>query len=78
MAGLYADSGGHPGSLLAQGTLAAPAGGAWNTIAIPPVPLVAGTRYWIALLGRDGTLVYRNRCCTVPGTGARRRRCNRG
>ena len=31
-AGVYADAAGHPGALLAQGTLTAPKGAAWNDV----------------------------------------------
>ena len=48
--GLYADGGGNPGTLLAQGSTAQPKPGAWNTIAIPAANVVKGTRYWIAIL----------------------------
>jgi hypothetical protein len=66
-AGIYDDAAGHPGQLLAEGALDAPVAAAWNDVALPPVPLVAGTRYWIAILTPDGTLVFRDRCCTVAG-----------
>jgi hypothetical protein len=68
VAGLYADNGGHPGTLLAQGSLEAPVAG-WNTIAVASTPVAAGTTYWIALLPTSGILVFRDRCCTVAGTG---------
>jgi hypothetical protein len=64
VAGLYADSGGgHPGALLAKGTLASPAGGTWNDVTVPQVTATAGTIYWIAILGTGGTLAFRDRCC---------------
>jgi outer membrane protein assembly factor BamB len=60
--GLYADSSGHPGSLLGQGTTAQPTAGAWNTIAISPVSVTQATKYWIAILGtQSGTPRYRDR-----------------
>ncbi len=66
-AGIYADHGGHPGSLLAQGALIGPpTNGAVNTIVIPPLPLVAGTKYWISVLspyGSPGTFRFRDHCC---------------
>ncbi|MGC4049756.1 MAG: PQQ-binding-like beta-propeller repeat protein, partial [Paludibaculum sp.] len=52
--GLYADNGGHPGALLTQGNSTTLNKGAWNTISVPPVSVVAGTRYWIAILGTAG------------------------
>ncbi|MGZ4411105.1 MAG: galactose oxidase-like domain-containing protein [Gaiellaceae bacterium] len=63
VAGIYADSAGHPGPLLGQGTLNAPTAGAWNDVALNGVPVIAGTPYWIALLGPSGTLKFRDRCC---------------
>jgi len=67
-AAVYADNGlGHPGTLLAQGSLTgAPTNGAFNTIQIPSLPLVSGTTYWIALLSPSatpGTLKFRDHCC---------------
>jgi PKD repeat protein len=56
--GLYSDQGGHPGTLLAQGTVSNPVAGAWNTVAIPPKPVVKDTVYWIAILGGPGGTVY--------------------
>jgi chitodextrinase len=62
--GLYADAAGHPGALLAQGTLAAPKGAAWNDVPLTPSPsLSAGTVYWIAILSPAGagTVHFRDR-----------------
>jgi hypothetical protein len=67
--GLYTDSGGHPGTVLAQGTLDGPAAGDWNTVAVPAVAVTAGTRYWVALLGTGGALGFRDRCCGGVGAG---------
>jgi outer membrane protein assembly factor BamB len=63
--GLYADSGGHPGALLGQGTISAPIGGAWNNVALPPTSITGGSAYWIALLSPtgSGTVKFRDRCC---------------
>src|SRR5205085_3153293 len=63
VAGLYADSGGHPGPLLGQGTLSAPTAGAWNDVSLAGAPVTAGSAYWIALLAPTGTLGFRDRCC---------------
>jgi len=65
VAGIYTDSGGHPGLLLGQGTLASPAAGAWNDVSVPAVSITGGTAYWIAILSPDGagTLRFRDRCC---------------
>jgi outer membrane protein assembly factor BamB len=60
--GLYADSNGHPSALLSQATSTSLALGAWNTIPISPVSVVANTRYWIAILGTTaGTPFFRDR-----------------
>jgi beta-glucanase (GH16 family) len=55
--GLYSDTGGHPSSLLTQTTFT-PQLGNWNTVAIPAVNIVAGIRYWIALLGTGSGQPY--------------------
>ncbi|MFI5110185.1 MAG: family 16 glycosylhydrolase [Terriglobales bacterium] len=60
-AGLYADARGHPGALLSQGSSAQVQSGAWNPISLPPTGVVAGTPYWIAILGTvSGTLALRD------------------
>jgi hypothetical protein len=61
IAGVYADSGGHPGALLVQGSLASPAAGAWNDIPLPAAGVTSGTTYWVAVLGTGGTLRFRDR-----------------
>jgi hypothetical protein len=69
--GLYSDAAGHPGTLLAQGSLASPTAGAWNEVTVGPTAVTAGTTYWLALLGPNGsgTLRFRDRCCR-GGTAA--------
>ena len=52
--GIYGDSGGTPGSLLASGSLTATQNGAWNSAAVSPTGLVAGRAYWIARLALTG------------------------
>jgi beta-glucanase (GH16 family) len=59
-AGIYADSGGSPGSLLSLGSSTTIKSAAWNTIPIPPANVIAGTTYWIAILGTGGTLRFRD------------------
>jgi outer membrane biosynthesis protein TonB len=59
--GVYADGGGHPGALLASGTVATPRAHAWNAASIAPVQLTSGSTYWLAVLGTGGTLRYRDR-----------------
>src|SRR3984893_1830192 len=60
IAGIYANAAGHPGTLLSQGSSTVLQAGAWNTINIPPVGVSAGTVYWIAILGTNGTLYFRD------------------
>jgi hypothetical protein len=61
VAGLYADDGGHPGRLLAQGDPVAAKAGEWNAIDVPGTAVADGDRYWIALLGiGDGRLTFRD------------------
>jgi hypothetical protein len=60
VAGVYADAGGHPGRLLAQQDVSAPAAG-WTAMSLPGVTVAHGTRYWLAVLGPGGTLAFRDR-----------------
>jgi len=72
VAGLYADSGGHPGRLLAQGS-ARPTAAGWTTVPLGTRPRVsAGAAYWIALLAPTGAgeLGFRDRCCGANGVSA--------
>lgn len=66
--GLYGDSGGgHPGTLIAQGSSSQLQAGAWNTISIPGATVTAGNRYWIAILSpqnASGTLKFRDGTAT--------------
>jgi outer membrane protein assembly factor BamB len=59
VAGIYADTAGHPGQLLTQGSKTAPVGGAWNDVAVPPVSILSGGTYWIGILAPSGTLKFR-------------------
>ena len=60
-AGLYADNGGHPGSLLAAGSVSYPSRGAWDTVTLRSTSVSAGSTYCVAVLGRYGTLFFRDR-----------------
>ena len=66
--GLYADASGHPGALLAQGTIASPVADAWNSVNVSPTAVTAGTPYWIAVLvpSGGGTLSFRDGSPTPP------------
>lgn len=60
VAGLYSDSNGHPGSLIALGSRSNLTPGAWNDIPIPGAVVSSGTPYWIAILGVGGTARFRD------------------
>jgi hypothetical protein len=61
LAAIYADSSGQPGSLLASAKLASPRAGAWNALPISATSVSASKSYWIAVLGKGGTLYFRDR-----------------
>ncbi len=58
--GIYSDAGDHPDSLLSEGSTPSPRAGAWNAVSMTPSSLASGKTYWLAVLGDDGTLRYRN------------------
>ncbi len=58
--GIYSDAGGHPGSLLSEGSRLAPPVHTWNTVSMTPSSLTSGKTYWLAVLSDDGTLRYRS------------------
>ena len=61
-AGLYADSGGHPGALLTQASINTVTPNSWVTVTMPAVDITAGTPYWLAVLGaKSGTFEFRDR-----------------
>jgi hypothetical protein len=67
--GLYSNNAaGHPGTLLATGTITAPAAGLDNQVTVPATAVTAGQTYWIAVLGPTGLLKFRDR--TAVGAGA--------
>jgi hypothetical protein len=65
VAGLYSNKNGHPGVLRAQGTLSRPGKRGWKQVAITPAFVVAGRRYWIAILSRGGILKLRYRAVSA-------------
>lgn len=71
--GLYNDNGGHPGTLLTQGSSTQLISGGWNTIAVTGASVTGGTKYWIAILGTtSGTPFFRDRHngpCKSEGSG---------
>jgi hypothetical protein len=52
--GVYSDLDGHPGTLQEQATITNARPGSWNYVDVPPTPVTAGQRYWIAVLGPHG------------------------
>ncbi len=66
--GLYSDAGGHPGTLLTQGTIAAPVAAAWNAVTVPAAALAVSQRVWMALLSPSGTAVVKFRDGLSSGT----------
>jgi outer membrane protein assembly factor BamB len=68
LVGIYGDSGGHPGSLLARGTLTTPVKGAWNQVSLTSGAIASGSPYWVALLAPagSGTVSFRD----VAGGGS--------
>jgi hypothetical protein len=62
LVGLYADSSGSPGSLLATATISSPAAG-WNTANFASSPAItSGTSYWLGVLGTGtGQVAVRDR-----------------
>jgi hypothetical protein len=59
--GLYSDAGGHPGALLSTGSASASEPYTWSEVSVTQAELVSGGTYWLAVLGRGGTLRYRDR-----------------
>lgn len=74
VAGLYGQVAGRPVTLLTKGSTSLSKPGTWTTVPVAPVALVAGRIYWLAILGRGGTLRYRDRASgpCLSETSARR------
>jgi hypothetical protein len=66
--GLYSNNAGHPGTLLTSGTITAPAAGQNNEVAVTAAPVTAGQTYWLAVLGRGGTVAFRDRAGVGAGS----------
>jgi hypothetical protein len=64
---LYADQNGMPGSILTQGTMSSVTPG-WTSVTISPVPLLATTRYWVAVLNPFGAGVVNLRQAASGGS----------
>ena len=70
VAGVYANTGSHPGRLLTQATLTSVTSGAWNALSVPKASVATGATYWIAVLPpRAGA---RCRSATSSAVGDRR------
>lgn len=52
--GIYTNNNGHPGALLAKGTLSSPKAAAWNQVPLPTTAVTANTTYWVAILSPKG------------------------
>ena len=73
VAGIYTSSRRHPGRLLGAGSLSSPRAGRWNLVDIAATPVSAGARYWVAVLGKRGSIAVRQRhSATCHGVKARR------
>ncbi len=74
VAGLYADRGGNPGSLLASGSTTLSQTG-WQTVAIKSTDVQTGHAYWITVLGKGGALYLRGQnsgSCASEGSASGR------
>lgn len=58
--GLYTSGYHHPRTLLTQSIISNPLPGRWNAVAVPAAQVTQGTRYWIALLGLNGQIQFRD------------------
>jgi hypothetical protein len=58
--GLYSNYSGHPNTLLSQAAVTQPLSGKWNSVNIPSVQVKMGRRYWVALLGLNGQIAFRD------------------
>jgi hypothetical protein len=58
--GLYSNFYGHPNTLLRQAAIMRPVSGRWNSVNIPSVRVKLGRRYWVALLGLNGQIAFRD------------------
>ena len=58
--GVYTNYYGHPSTLLSQAVIPQPVRGQWNSVQIPAVQVKQSRRYWIALLGLNGQVEFRD------------------
>ena len=59
--GIYTNVNGHPHALLSNGLISNPVAGQWNSVSLSPVQVTGGTTYWLALLGVNGVVQFRDR-----------------
>ena len=74
IAGIYANNAGRLGPRLSFGSLKHVRRGAWNAVRISNVAVSSGRTYWVAILGRHGSLFLRERvarsCTSYTSAGA--------
>ena len=58
--GVYTSAFGHPQNLLSQAVIPQPMPGQWNSVTIPAAQVKRGRQYWIALLGLNGQIAFRD------------------
>jgi hypothetical protein len=58
--GLYTNYYSRPKTLLSQAVITQPVAGRWNPVPIPAVQVMQGKRYWVALLGLNGQIEFRD------------------
>jgi hypothetical protein len=67
--GIYTNYYGQPSKLLSQAVIPRPLPGQWNSVQIPTVQVKQWRRYWVALLGLNGQIEFRdstsNKCYSV-------------
>ena len=59
--GLYSNRHGQPHTLITRGSRRAAKAGAWNSLAVRSVQLRSGATYWLAVLGKGGSMYFRDR-----------------
>ena len=68
--GMYTSANGHPQALLANAMIAHPVAGQWNTVNLSPVQVTGGTSYWLALLGVNGVVHFRDQSGSCRSQGS--------
>jgi hypothetical protein len=61
--GLYSSYDGHPLRLLSQSVIPQPVPGQWNSVSIRAVQVTKGREYWVAVLGLNGQIEFRDTYC---------------